>query len=98
MEALHAGVFEPKRVVTADGFERTFQVNVLSPYLLTGLLLPRLASTSAAAAGGSRGGGGVGGRRRGRRRRPNNSPHLVRSLDHHAQGPNIPVGNPSLRF
>jgi hypothetical protein len=62
MVALHAGVFEPKRVVTADGFERTFQVNVLSPYLLTGLLLPRLASTSAAAAGGSRGGGGVGGR------------------------------------
>ena len=35
--------------------------------------------------------------RRRRCRRPNNSPHLVRSLDHHAQGANIPFGNPSLR-
>ena len=43
----NAGVFEPRRVVTVDGFERTFQVNVLTPYLLTGLLLPRLARTAA---------------------------------------------------
>ena len=45
----NAGVFEPKRFVTGDGFERTFQVNVITPYLLTGLLLPRLATTAAAA-------------------------------------------------
>ena len=32
-----------------------------------------------------------------RRRRPKNSPHLVRPLDHHVQGANIPFGNPSLR-
>ena len=39
-----------------------------------------------------------GGRRlqRRRRRRPNNSTNLARALDHHAQGPNIPCGNPSL--
>ena len=42
----NAGVFEPERHVTTDGFERTFQVNVLAPYLLTGLLLPRLATTA----------------------------------------------------
>ena len=55
----NAGVFEPKRHVTADGHERTFQVNVLTPYLLTGLLLPRLVET--AAASGASGGGGGGG-------------------------------------
>ena len=32
-----------------------------------------------------------------RRRRPNNSAHLIRSLDHHAQEPNIPFRNPSLQ-
>ena len=31
-------------------------------------------------------------RRRRRRRRPNNSPHLVRPLEYHVQGPNIPCG------
>ena len=55
----NAGVFEPKRHVTADGHERTFQVNVLTPYLLTGLLLPRLVETTAAS--GASGGGGGGG-------------------------------------
>ena len=35
--------------------------------------------------------------RRWRRWRPNNSPDLVRPLDYHAQEPNIPFGNPSLR-
>ena len=43
-------------------------------------------------------GGRARGRRRRRRRRPNNSPHLVRPLDHHVQGANIPFGNPSLRL
>ena len=38
-------------------------------------------------------------RRRRRRRRPNNSPHLAKPLDHHAQDPNIPFRrNPSLRL
>ena len=37
-------------------------------------------------------------RRRRRRRRPKNSAHLVRPLDHHVQGANIPFGNPSLRY
>jgi NAD(P)-dependent dehydrogenase (short-subunit alcohol dehydrogenase family) len=46
----NAGVFMPKRVVTPDGFESTFQINVLAPYLLTGLLLPRLVDTVAASA------------------------------------------------
>jgi NAD(P)-dependent dehydrogenase (short-subunit alcohol dehydrogenase family) len=35
----------PGRVVTADGNEMTFQVNYLAGFLLTGLLLPRLAVT-----------------------------------------------------
>jgi len=47
-QPLHAGVFEAKRVLTGDGFERTFQINVLSPYLLTGMLMPRIAATAAA--------------------------------------------------
>jgi NAD(P)-dependent dehydrogenase (short-subunit alcohol dehydrogenase family) len=50
----NAGVFEPKRHVTADGHERTFQVNVLTPYLLTGLLLPRLVETAAASGASGR--------------------------------------------
>ncbi len=46
-EALHvlvnnAGVVRLKRSVTADGFETTFQVNFLSHFLLTGLLLEAL--------------------------------------------------------
>ena len=36
----NAGVQERDRVVTVDGLERTFQVNVLAPYVLT-CLLPR---------------------------------------------------------
>ena len=32
-----------------------------------------------------------------RRRRPKNSPNLARALIHHAQEPNIPFRNPSLR-
>jgi NAD(P)-dependent dehydrogenase (short-subunit alcohol dehydrogenase family) len=34
----NAGVFERKKKITADGFERTFAVNHLSVFLLTGLL------------------------------------------------------------
>lgn len=39
----NAGIYERGgRVVTADGLERTFQVNVLAPYLLTALIsIPR---------------------------------------------------------
>jgi retinol dehydrogenase-12 len=36
----NAGVYMGKKVITADGFETTFQVNHLSPFLLTNLLLP----------------------------------------------------------
>ena len=38
----NAGVFERARTLTVDGYELTWQVNVLAPYLLTGLLLPLL--------------------------------------------------------
>jgi NAD(P)-dependent dehydrogenase (short-subunit alcohol dehydrogenase family) len=38
----NAGVFLPKREVTADGFEKTFQTNYLSHFLLTHLLLDAL--------------------------------------------------------
>jgi NAD(P)-dependent dehydrogenase (short-subunit alcohol dehydrogenase family) len=38
----NAGGVSARREVTADGFERTFAVNHLAPYLLTRLLLPRL--------------------------------------------------------
>lgn len=38
------GIFTPARQVTDDGFEMTFQVNYLAPFLLTHLLLDRLTS------------------------------------------------------
>lgn len=38
----NAGVFMKTRVETVDGFETTFQVNHLAPFLLTVLLLPQL--------------------------------------------------------
>jgi len=44
----NAGVFLLDRKVTADGLEMNFQVNYLSPFLLTNLLLP-LVKTSAPA-------------------------------------------------
>ncbi len=38
----NAGVARLRRSLTVDGFETTFQVNYLSPFLLTNLLLPLL--------------------------------------------------------
>ena len=43
--ANNAGAMFPSRMVTVDGNEMTFQVNYLAGFLLTGLLLPRLAAT-----------------------------------------------------
>ena len=40
----NAGVFLPEKSTTEDGFETTFQVNHLSHFLLTQLLLPKLKS------------------------------------------------------
>jgi NAD(P)-dependent dehydrogenase (short-subunit alcohol dehydrogenase family) len=44
----NAGVFMRRRSVTADGFETTFAVNYLAPFLLTNLLLPRLRASAPA--------------------------------------------------
>jgi NAD(P)-dependent dehydrogenase (short-subunit alcohol dehydrogenase family) len=38
----NAGVFLPRRTETEDGFETTYQINYLSPFLLTQLLLDQL--------------------------------------------------------
>ncbi|HEY0248517.1 MAG TPA: SDR family NAD(P)-dependent oxidoreductase [Gryllotalpicola sp.] len=43
----NAGGLVSERELTADGHERTFQSNVLAPFLLTQLLLPRLEATAA---------------------------------------------------
>ena len=42
------GIFTPARQETPDGFELTFQVNYLAPFLLTHLLLGRLIASRAA--------------------------------------------------
>ena len=41
------GIFSPVRETTVDGFELTFQVNYLAPFLLTQLLLDRLLDSQA---------------------------------------------------
>jgi NAD(P)-dependent dehydrogenase (short-subunit alcohol dehydrogenase family) len=46
--ANNAGGLVSRRTETADGHEQTIQVNHLSPFLLTGLLLPRLVATAPA--------------------------------------------------
>lgn len=46
--ANNAGGIFRKQPLTADGHEVTFQVNHLAPFLLTGLLLPRLLESRAA--------------------------------------------------
>jgi NAD(P)-dependent dehydrogenase (short-subunit alcohol dehydrogenase family) len=45
--ANNAGGIMGKRVVTTDGFEKTFQVNHLAAFLLTTLLMPTLTASSA---------------------------------------------------
>jgi Short-chain dehydrogenases of various substrate specificities len=45
--ANNAGGLVSKRLDTVDGHERTIQSNHLAPFLLTGLLLPRLIATAA---------------------------------------------------
>lgn len=48
----NAGVMQRQREVTEDGYEVSWQVNALSPFLLTRLLLPNLRRASEAAGGG----------------------------------------------
>jgi NAD(P)-dependent dehydrogenase (short-subunit alcohol dehydrogenase family) len=43
----NAGIFATERVVTDEGFEMTFVVNYLGPFLLTELLAPALVASSA---------------------------------------------------
>ncbi len=45
--ANNAGGVMGRREVTIDGFEKTFQVNHLAPFLLTSLLMPTLVASSA---------------------------------------------------
>ncbi len=42
----NAGVFEHKKILTKDGFERTFAVNYLSGFLLSGLLIKYMKNDS----------------------------------------------------
>jgi NAD(P)-dependent dehydrogenase (short-subunit alcohol dehydrogenase family) len=53
----HAGVFPDKKVLSHDGFELTWAVNMLAPFLLTNLLLDavkeRIVNVSSISAGSS---------------------------------------------
>lgn len=44
----NAGLVVARRTLTADGYEHTMAVNHLAPFLLTGLLLPRLTASAPA--------------------------------------------------
>jgi dehydrogenase/reductase SDR family member 12 len=44
----NAGAMFDERALTDDGFERTYQLHVLAPFLLTTMLLPRLAESAPA--------------------------------------------------
>ena len=44
----NAGVYRAERVLTADGLEMTFAVNLLAPFLLSHLLLPLLSAAAPA--------------------------------------------------
>lgn len=44
----NAGVYMLEREITGDGFEKSWQVNHLAPYLLTTLLLPMIKSSTPA--------------------------------------------------
>ncbi len=46
--AANAGIYPNRRELTADGHERTFAVNHLAPFLLTGLLTERLRESAPA--------------------------------------------------
>lgn len=45
--ANNAGGAQKERKLTEDGFERTFQINLLAPFLLTNLLLDKLSASHA---------------------------------------------------
>ena len=45
--ANNAGGAQKERKLTEDGYERTFQINLLAPFLLTNLLLDKLAASNA---------------------------------------------------
>ena len=44
----NAAILPAERELTAEGLEQTFATNLLSPYLLTELLLPRLRESAPA--------------------------------------------------
>lgn len=44
----NAGVFQSQRALTRDGFEMTFAVNYLAPFLLTNLILDRITASAPA--------------------------------------------------